>query len=243
MSDPTSTVTIKTTTEHPASTRKGAVCSPRFHPTGLRRGRQHADSGRAGHGAGRSGELRVPVPDQAGEPVAGLFELADEVAGELSSPVARRARRDPGQMKAPGPDPGDERYIQAPGPRSGMTAVPSAGPGRARQARPARPRTSAAPEPPGAAPRPRAAAPVTPRPWTRTTAPAARTTTPRSPAAGKPASRTRALIMAVSKSQVKPAAEFSTSTVIGDVVAGLDQVRSGHRELTHRCLLVFGASP
>jgi hypothetical protein len=47
---------------------------------------------------------------------------------------------------------------------------------------------------------------------TRRTGPATQATTPRSPAAGRPASRTRAMIMAARKSLVKPIAEFSTST-------------------------------
>ena len=90
---------------------------------------------------------------------------------------------------------------------SGTTAAPSAGPGRARQAPPGRSKTSAAWDSPGAAPRPRAAARVSPRPWMRRTAPATQARTPRSPAAGKPARRTRAPIMAASKSQVKPVAD------------------------------------
>jgi uncharacterized protein YndB with AHSA1/START domain len=32
MSDPTATVSTRTTTQHPASTRRGAVCSQRFVP-------------------------------------------------------------------------------------------------------------------------------------------------------------------------------------------------------------------
>ena len=40
MSDPTATVSTRTTTQHPASTRRGAVCNPRFHPRRLERGAQ-----------------------------------------------------------------------------------------------------------------------------------------------------------------------------------------------------------
>ncbi len=52
-------------------------------------------------------------------------------------------------------------------------------------------------------------------PWTRRTAPATRARTPRSPSAGRPASRTRATIMTAWKPLVKPITEFSTGTGFG----------------------------
>ena len=38
MSDPTATFSTRTPTQHPASTRRGAVCSPRFGPRDTHRG-------------------------------------------------------------------------------------------------------------------------------------------------------------------------------------------------------------
>ena len=68
-----------------------------LHPRSLRRGGPHADSGRGEHGVGSGGELRIRVPDQVGEPVTGLLELAGEVAGELGGPAARGCAVIPGR--------------------------------------------------------------------------------------------------------------------------------------------------
>jgi hypothetical protein len=72
MSGPTTTVTTKTTTEHPASTRKGAVCSPRFHSRHLPATKHRLDPGVLKHGieqAGefpsRSGSRTAPAPKNA----------------------------------------------------------------------------------------------------------------------------------------------------------------------------------
>jgi hypothetical protein len=83
------------------------------HPRRLRRGGQHVDSDRGGHGVGSGGELRIPVPDQAGDPVTGLLALTGEVAGELGGPFAGGVRRDGEQVNTPGPGLDDERGGQA----------------------------------------------------------------------------------------------------------------------------------
>ena len=38
-------------------------------------------------GIERGGELRIPVPDQVGEPAPGLCQFAGEVSGELCGPT------------------------------------------------------------------------------------------------------------------------------------------------------------
>ena len=79
--------------EHPVSALGADGAHEAFrigiHPRSLRRGGQHADSDRAEHGVEGGGELRIPIPDQVGEPVTGFFELTGEVADELDGPAAR----------------------------------------------------------------------------------------------------------------------------------------------------------
>ena len=144
---------------------------------------------------GRPHQHRRCQPPPRPRPAANATTASDRMndfAVSLGVPVAWAGSTSPRPC-------GGASAAACPGSRSGRPEAPSARPGRAR---PARSRTSVAWDWPGAAPRPRAAARVSPRPWTRTTAPAARARTPRSPVAGRPARRTRALIMSVSKSQV-----------------------------------------
>jgi hypothetical protein len=61
----------------------------------------------------RDGELRIPVPDQVGEPARCLFQSAGEIAGELGGPLARRVPGNPEQVHAPGVEFDDERHVQA----------------------------------------------------------------------------------------------------------------------------------
>src|SRR2546421_1165920 len=64
MSDPTATVSTKTTTEHPASTRRGAVCSPRFHARRMDSGTQNPGTGGLEHGTEGAGKVRSAVTDE-----------------------------------------------------------------------------------------------------------------------------------------------------------------------------------
>src|SRR6266478_7838009 len=94
MSDPTATVSTKTTTEHPASTRRGAVCSPRFHARHLDGGAQDPGAGGLEDGVEGGGEVRSAVTDQELNVLEPLAEAESEAAGLLHGPLARRARGD-----------------------------------------------------------------------------------------------------------------------------------------------------
>ena len=164
------------------------------------------------------GRSRQPPGARAGAARPGCARLPSAGSPEPAAGSARQARPGPAGVPvawagATSPQPsGDASAAACQVRRSSMPGASSEGPGRARQAQPGHSTTSAAPESPGAAPLPRAGARVSPHPWTRRTAPATRARKPPSPAAGKPASRTRALIMATTKYQVIPEAKFSTST-------------------------------
>jgi hypothetical protein len=65
MSDPAATVSISTTAEHSASTRRGAVCNPRFRARRLDRRRDEPHADRGEHGVERRSELGVAVTRHA----------------------------------------------------------------------------------------------------------------------------------------------------------------------------------
>src|SRR6266568_1285626 len=97
MSDPTATVSTKTTTEHPASTRRGAVCNPRFHPRRLDGGAHDPGAGGLEDGVERGSEVRSTIADQEPDVLEPLAEGESEVAGLLNCPVPGRVRGDAAQ--------------------------------------------------------------------------------------------------------------------------------------------------
>src|ERR1019366_8763281 len=88
LSDPTATVTTTTTTQHPASTRRGAVCNPMFHagrPDIAQHGR---DPGAGQDRVERGGEVRAAVADHELDLVCLLAEVHQQVACLLGGPPA-----------------------------------------------------------------------------------------------------------------------------------------------------------
>ena len=86
MSDPTTTVSTRTTPEHPASTRKGAVCNPRFHSRRLDRRADDPDARGLEHGIERQREAGVPVVQHELHPRPGIFQVHEQVPGLLHDP-------------------------------------------------------------------------------------------------------------------------------------------------------------
>jgi len=114
MSDPTATVSTTTTTQQPASTRPGAVCSPRFRP-GRPRRNPHDPHALAGEdGIERTGELGVAVPDEEPELADPVREVHDQVAGLLGNPCSVWILGHPEDMHPPGRYLHDEEHIHSP---------------------------------------------------------------------------------------------------------------------------------
>src|SRR5690349_8178473 len=90
MSDPTATVSTRTTPEHHTSTPEGAVCNPRFHSRHLDPAEHDRDPGVLEDSVEQGGELAVAVPDQEPRPAAGILQVHDEVPGGLDDPRTRR---------------------------------------------------------------------------------------------------------------------------------------------------------
>src|SRR5216684_799546 len=93
MSDPTATVSTKTTTEHPASTRRGAVCNPRFHSRRLDSGADDPDTSGLEDGVERGGEAGVPVMQGELHAHPRIVQVHQEVPGLLHYPGLDRALR------------------------------------------------------------------------------------------------------------------------------------------------------
>src|SRR6516225_9670312 len=102
MSDPTATVSTKTTSEHHTSTPEGAVCNPRFRSRAARRNLQHLDPGTRHHRVERISELPGPVPDQEPEPGGALPQVHQQVPRLLHSPRAVRLRGHAQEMNMAG---------------------------------------------------------------------------------------------------------------------------------------------
>jgi hypothetical protein len=98
---PTATFSTRTTTQHPASTRRGAVCNPRCRPRTPRRDLHHLDPGTSQHRIERAGELTGPVPDQEPKPRGAITQIHQQVADLLHGPRPVRARGDPEDGEAP----------------------------------------------------------------------------------------------------------------------------------------------
>jgi len=88
MSDPPATVSTSTTAEHSASTRRGAVCNPRFHARRLGSGAQDPGAGGLEHGVERGREVRAAVADQDPDVPESLVEGEGKVAGLLQRPFS-----------------------------------------------------------------------------------------------------------------------------------------------------------
>ena len=87
MSDPTDTVST-TTTQQPASTRRGAVCNPRFRSWCPDRGLDDPDAGRREH---RREEMQ-----------AGMRELLSQLDGSRAARVAMLAGMTREELEAVG---------------------------------------------------------------------------------------------------------------------------------------------
>jgi hypothetical protein len=113
MSDPTVTVSTRTTTEHSASTRRGAVRNPRFHAGHLDTAEHRLDPGVVEHGVKQAGELAVAVPDQESRPTAGVLEIHDEVLRGLGDPGCSGVRGCAQDPDPPGGVLDDRQHVQA----------------------------------------------------------------------------------------------------------------------------------
>src|SRR6266705_332650 len=86
MSDPAATVSTSTTAEHSASTRRGAVCNPRFHSWRLYRGAKDPDASGLEDGIERGGEAGVPVMQDEFHAHPCVFQVHEQVPGLLHYP-------------------------------------------------------------------------------------------------------------------------------------------------------------
>jgi hypothetical protein len=75
MSDPTATFSTRTTTQHPASTRRGAVCNPRFRARAPRRDFHGLDADASQERVEGHGELPGSVADQEPEVRGAIAEI------------------------------------------------------------------------------------------------------------------------------------------------------------------------
>src|SRR5512140_2480148 len=114
MSDPTATVSTKTTTEHPASTRRGAVCNPRFRARTAGRDLHGLDTSVGQDCIKRLGELPGPVANQEPEARGAITQIHQQVADLLYSPRAVRVRGYPEDVHVAAADLHDEQAVQAP---------------------------------------------------------------------------------------------------------------------------------
>src|SRR5438552_14561304 len=112
MSDPTATVSTSTTTQHPASTRRGAVCNPRFRSRAPRRDFHDRDTSPGQDRVERCGELTGAVPDQEPEAGSAIVEVHQQVADLLGGPWPVRVRGDAGDVHVTGADLHDEQAVQ-----------------------------------------------------------------------------------------------------------------------------------
>ena len=104
-----------TTTQHPASTRRGAVCNPRFR---LRRPGRRPDHPRAVTGedvVGCRGELAVPVADEEPEPPGPIAEVHEQVPGLLGGPGPCRMGAHVQDVRRPGLDLHHEQHVKSAG--------------------------------------------------------------------------------------------------------------------------------
>jgi hypothetical protein len=114
MSDPTATFSTRTTTQHPASTRRGAVCNPRFRLWASRRDLRGLDTG-AGQGrVERGGELPGPVADQEPEVRGAITQVHQEITDLLGGPQPVWVRGHAEDVHVAGADLDHEQAVQAP---------------------------------------------------------------------------------------------------------------------------------
>ena len=114
LSDPTATVPTRTTTQHPSSTRRGAVCNPRFRPRAPGRDLHRLDTGAGQDRVEGCGELPGPVADQEPEVRGAVTEVHQQIADLLRGPRPVRVRGDPEDVHIAGADLHHEQAIQAP---------------------------------------------------------------------------------------------------------------------------------
>src|SRR6266702_4295396 len=86
MSDPAATVSTRTTPEHPASTRRGAVCNPRFRLWASGRDLDRFDTSAGQDRVERRAELPGPVTNQEPEVRGPVTEVHQEVPDLLRGP-------------------------------------------------------------------------------------------------------------------------------------------------------------
>src|SRR6266851_3002871 len=111
MPDPTATVSTKTTTEHPASTRRGAVCNPRFRARASGRDLHGFDAGVGQDCVERLGELPGPVADQEPEAGGAITQIHQEVADLLHGPGTARVGGDSEDVHVAGANLHDEQAV------------------------------------------------------------------------------------------------------------------------------------
>ncbi len=113
MPDPTATFSTRTTTQHPASTRRGAVCNPRFRARAPGRDLHRLDTGTGQDRVKRSGELPGTVTDKEPEARGTITQIHQQVADLLGGPRPVRVRGDTENVNVPGADLHDEQAVQA----------------------------------------------------------------------------------------------------------------------------------
>ncbi|QUQ65295.1 hypothetical protein JJ691_30180 [Kutzneria sp. CA-103260] len=96
-----------------ASERADPAFGDRVHPRCLRCSEDHVDADRGEPRVEGCGEFGVPVADQVGEPVSGVFKICGEVAGELGCPGSGGVVGEAEQVDAAGVVLDDECCVEA----------------------------------------------------------------------------------------------------------------------------------
>ena len=112
MSDPTDTVSTRTPTQHPASTRRGAVCNPRFRARTSGRDLHGLDTGPGQHCVERLGKLSGPIADQEPERRGAITQVHQEIADLLGGPRPVRVRGHPDDVHVAAAEIGRDRLAQ-----------------------------------------------------------------------------------------------------------------------------------
>jgi hypothetical protein len=85
-----------------AAERGNPSLGDRVHPRRLWRREHYANADRGEHRVEGRSELGVPLADQVGEPVSGLFKICGEIARQLGCPSSGRVMDDAEQVDSAG---------------------------------------------------------------------------------------------------------------------------------------------